>query len=326
MAALDDVGSRQAEGMRAGLVGQWAERDLEAATAWVLAQPESEGRAQMVQGLAGVIAENSPMEALDFADQFTGNERNAATNAAFQAWGNKDPRAALQAWTQRRPQGFQWLDAWLVMRWADRDAAAAFEWAATQPSSSNRPHLLNTTLSKLAETDPRGALARAQELRGREQERAIRAVLSEWAQSDHRAAANWVASNDALAVGARRSALASVLRVWGAKDARAALNWLLAQPESWHEAAASIIDALAAEYPDRAARLVELLPDPKVRTEARNSLAFAWANEEPQAALRWASEVEDDEERLALHSAIITRWAIHDREAAASGIRLLRSG
>ncbi len=325
MAAVDGLG-RQADGWRAGLVGQWAERDREAATAWVLAQPASAARAQMVEGLAGAIAQSSPMEALGFADQFTGNERNVATEAAFRTWGEKDPGAALEAWTQRRPQGFQWLDAWLVMRWADRDAAAAFEWAAAQPPSSSRPHLLNTTLRKLAETDPRGALARAEELRGSERERAIAAALSEWAQRDHRAAASWVAGNDALAVGARRSALASVLRVWGAKDARAALNWLLAQPESWHEAATSIIDALAVEYPDRAARLVELLPDPEVRAEARRSLAFAWANEEPEAALRWASEVEDVEERLALHSAIVRRWAFHDRQAAASGVRLLRPG
>ncbi len=73
--AVDDLASEQAMALRSSLTAEWVQKDREAALAWVLAQPASAERVQMVQGMAIGIAQNSPEEALDLPIS------SAATNA-----------------------------------------------------------------------------------------------------------------------------------------------------------------------------------------------------------------------------------------------------
>ncbi len=241
-------------------------------------------------------------------------------------WSQLDPPAALAAWTERDIPLNEWVDQHLVGNLAQHDPYAAFDWVLAQPTSSRRQYLLRSALSEMAKVAPRDALDRAQELRSNEREQSIDAVLSEWARSDHRAAARWIAGADTLSQAELRSALHSVLHVWGEADAPAALNWLLAQPQSWHEAASSVISALADDAPERAARLVERLSDPEVRSSARSTLVSHWADSDPRAAVRWVGAVADAEERRGLYADVFRAWAREDRDAAAQSIRLLRAG
>jgi hypothetical protein len=241
------------------------------------------------------------------------------------AWARHDPAAALAALTEAEIEAGRWIDLQLVSTLAQRDPEAAYDWVIARPASRNRQLLLSQTLTAMARTAPRDALARAQDLRGRERENAVASVLGQWAQSDHRAAARWIAGDDTLSDHERDSALRRVLRVWGGVDATAALNWLLAQPQAWHSAAASVIGALADGAPESAARVVERLADPDVRREGRGTLARSWSQQDPRAALRWVADVADTEERRELYAQVFHMWTQDDRDAAADSIRLLRS-
>lgn len=279
----------------------------------------------MLSGLTNTIAQELPVKALDLAYRFKGTDRQTATRSALQAWAAKDARAALAAVAEREIPMSAWLERTLVAQFARQDPARAFEWVIAQPASSRRSHLLRSAVVEMAKTRPRDALDRALGLRGREREQSLHAAIAEWARREERAAAGWVAGNDALSTAERLAALRPVLHVWGDRDAPAALAWLLAQPPQWHPAAVSIISAAAAGAPEHAARLVERLSDRSVRRQARGALARAWAVKEPRAAVRWVADVTDAAERRDLYSRVFSTWAHEDREAAADAIRLLRS-
>ncbi len=324
--ALDAVGPRHAPHWRSAALGRWARKDLQGATAWVLAQPASSERVNWVGDLAELMAQNSPQAALRFADRLGGRERQRAAYYAFSGWSEQDPRAAMEALAARGVPAFFSVAQQVVATWAERDASAAFDWLMAQPRARHRETLVVRVLEEMAWRAPEDALTRAQSLRGREREQGIAEVLGAWAKRDHRAAADWIGGNDRLTRDERLAALWRVLRVWADVDADAALDWLLAQPQGWHDAVTTVIDEVADDSPSRAAGIVERLPDPVDRSSARFALVRNWADQDPASALRWVADLADVAERRTLYSLVFEIWAYHDRESAAESISLLRPG
>lgn len=338
LAALDELADQAPAALRAELVSRWAGSDPGAATRYLLLRGESPQRRALVVDAVGAIAEDSALDALQFAAYFDGAEYAAAAAQALFIWGERDPQAALTTLAGLgEPALERQLGPHLARRWAQRDPDAAFDWAAAQPPSRQRSSLLAEPLEAIARNDPRRALALAEaQVRGADRGRVVERILAEWARADQRDAAHWAAFDAQSADAAdadgsqempRRRALTAVLRIWAAEDADGAMRWLLAQPLAIRRAAAAALVAdVARRSPQQAARLAERFRDRQARRQARIELVAAWAAVAPLEAVRWAMRVAGGQQRIELYEHAFAAWGEFDLQGAADHARRLRAG
>jgi hypothetical protein len=85
---------------------QWAEQDLQAASAWALAKPAGEQRDRLLQRIAIAESAANPAEAgrLISEQMSPGQFQNEAAISVIYQWAQKDAAAAL-AWAESFPAG-----------------------------------------------------------------------------------------------------------------------------------------------------------------------------------------------------------------------------
>ena len=304
------------------LIERWAERNSDEALAWVLAQPESRTRAEMLGALAGSIAQAAPHEALALAETLDGAARREVARAALQAWAQTDAQAAMNALEEFDDLGLANDAKYSILaQWSAADPRAAFEWALTQKSSMDNMHLAAIPLQQLAMNDPAEALRLAEELDGMQRQMAVASVVSTWADSDPHAAAAWLES----ASGDLSQAVSSVAFAFAQRSPSEAFEWVSTLPkESQQVALHSLVSATASHSPEQAVRLIGTIRDAEMRTEATMTLVMGWSQSAPRDAARWVARSADAEQRPTLYHQVFQSWGFHDRDAAEAELRQLR--
>ena len=146
-----------------------------------------------------------------------------------------------------------------------------------------RDAVITAVLHRIAQEDPRSALAQAAKLSGNSRELALRTIAEVWARINPEAALVGIASVES---GKTLELLQeSVLQAWAVNDPNGLLEMLAAVPEH-------------------------------LRGMAREQAMFAIARQSPEDALQFLSDLEDDDLRIKLAKEIATHWSEQDPHAA----------
>jgi hypothetical protein len=142
---------------------EWAASDPSAAMAWALKISDPGKRAEILQQLCSVIAEDDPAEALKMARTLKLSE------------------PVLES---------------IIEPWAQDDIAAALAWTFSQPPGDERDQLMRRVVSVLAQADPADAADLVFEKipPGVMRDAAVVTVVDQWGSQDFQAAASWVSS------------------------------------------------------------------------------------------------------------------------------------
>ncbi len=142
---------------------QWAKRDPNAAWDWALKQPDGDRRVEMLEELCFQIAENGdPARAVALADNLHLTGHGTLAN--------------------------------LEQQWAQRDLAAARDWAVAKPDGDEKNELLERVAYVWASADPGKAAQFVVDTMpsGNAQTEAAISVLHQWALRDFDGAKAWV--------------------------------------------------------------------------------------------------------------------------------------
>ncbi len=306
------------------LVERWAEQDADGALAWILAQPKSRARGEMLGAVARIVAQGAPQDALALAATLDGVDRRHMAQAALQAWAQTDAPAAMRALEEAADLGVpSEVRFSLLAQWSDTDPHAAFEWAVAQKSSMENTHLVVLPLQQIAARDPQEALRLAEKLSGMQRRGALASVVSTWADSDPRAAAAWLES----ATGDVSQAVSAVAFAFAQRAPAEAFDWVSTLPKrSQQIALQSLVSAAAMNAPDQAVGLVANIRDAELRAEATRTLVMGWGQNAPRDAAQWVARNADAQERPALYRQLFQSWGFHDRDGAEAELRRLRRG
>lgn len=303
------------------LVATWARNDVRAALDWSLAQPDGSQRDRLVASAAILLAEDSPLEAVEVALTVSAHQRRRINRAAFQEWGRGDPVGALRALNDiADPQFANGMRRGLVAAWAGTDPRAAFEWVRSQPGMVDHTWLLETPLAILAQTSPDDAMALANGLDDDAQRTIVPGVLEAWSESNPAGAASWINANGYH----DRDAITKVAMSYVRHDAVDAFDWVAGLPLGIRRATLpSLMVSVSQDAPATARLLLERIDDPTIRNNAAGPLVYYWAESDPEAAVRWIGDTENIGNPDYLYQNAFGRWSHLDRQEALAAARRL---
>ena len=160
---LDRTGSLPAEQrntLRQQVASQWAMSDPDAAVAWIHSLPADEQKpvrdqaAQMMLMMKPAAGAELMLEGVEEKD------RPQVYDRVVMQWANQDARAAGE-WLQKQPQGPELDNARMsyARSIAQRDPAAAMDWARSVQNEKQRPDSIGTVYQMWRGKDPAGAEA-----------------------------------------------------------------------------------------------------------------------------------------------------------------------
>ena len=248
-AALDDAQLR--DSVKGRVVSEWMRADQDAALDWVLALPPS-GHREAIATALNTLAGTDP-------------------EAALATLVDLDDRVLLQRLSSRM--------AW---NWASYEPQAATDWALAQASSQMPPELIHTVMYTITLSSPEDAISFASRLDDPLQRTAaFKSVFATWAQTDVRAAAQWIDASAQPPV----EATAEIIPAYAKLDPEEAFDWLMSQDVSQHRYVDQLIYAAATESPRRARPLVGRIPDGPAKESAARQLVTAWVRVDPHTAV-----------------------------------------
>ena len=249
--------------LRTAAVARWAGFDPAAATRFLTAQPPAgEGDAPELRATSREWARKDPAAALAWAQGLPSNDPRKApvTAGVLEGWTDFNPAQAggyvsQLAYNSSRAEAD---DAAAVVggRWAERDPAAAAQWAATLPERTARHALVE--------------------------------IAAAWAAVDAPSAARWAA---ALPAGpARRGIWQGIGDDYAGTDPAGAENWLSTLPGGGDRDAA--VAAYAAKVvpadPEKALTWAKTLSDSVFAAQQIQNLLAVWSRKDGLAARNWA--------------------------------------
>lgn len=328
VAALAKADDRHA--LNRVLMERWASADPDAARHWGLSQLNAKVRGPQLQGIAAGIAQNNPEEALSFALELDGTEREEAARVVFAHWAREDPVAAAEALTMLDDDAVLAVAGGNVVReWAEQDPYAAFEWltqdVGTRSYGNWHKQQISHALDRIAQSDPRSALELASRLSGEARRRGLTAAMNAWAKSDPSSAASWL--EDAVEADQQTyDRLADTVVGWLAiDDPQTAFRWVRSQPLSTQMSAMPFLVSFVSDRSlNEATRLIARIGDNDVRQAAAMQVAWKWGGTQPEEAVRWITREVPASERKPLLDNVFSAWTYNDRDAAVAAMRRLR--
>ena len=238
------------ENVERAVVSEWMRNDRDAALDWVLALPTSSHREAIATAL-NTLARTDYKAALDTLVEL--GDRVLVGRLSLR-----------MAWT-----------------WGSYDPQAAYDWAVTQASSQMLGELIHPVMSTIARSAPEDAISLASRLDDALQRAAaFRSVFATWAQSDVRAAAQWIVASQTPS-----DAAYQLIPAYAKLDPEEAFDWLMSLDASQHRHVDRLITETAKESPGRARQLLGRIPDGPAKDRAAKQLVTAWISVEPQAAV-----------------------------------------
>ena len=101
LSALAALASAPAEPLRRrlerNLLARWVEIDRQATLQWLLAQPPSATRTSLIAHVSALVAKNSPLDMLEFAETLDPKDKRGVASSVLRTWAQSDPPAAIAA-------------------------------------------------------------------------------------------------------------------------------------------------------------------------------------------------------------------------------------
>lgn len=252
-----------AEVLVKAIVGDWAQRNLPTAQAYVVAMASEEPyRTDAMLALTEELAKASPREAYDLISTHTADPLRAEWQfALFPLLAKVDPVGAAEAYLnfptdERQKQAM----AALVDAWRPVDQTALLDWLKALPEDKKEMQELGYTIT-----------------------------LVKWAEEDPQQAGEFIHT---LPAGPLQTNMAGmVARPWGAKNGRQALVWVdkFSDPALKIPTAIAIFSSWAEVDPVGAAQYAGMLTDGPLRDAAFGVIAPFLAEKDIQDAADWVS-------------------------------------
>ncbi len=307
-AAAAYVGAMKSTPMRdramEGLASTWACNDFDGAWQWAnsLKTPRDRNGAlpEVLASLAGV----DPNRAAGLAMKLpNGQLRNNALAEVSQRWVYADKDTML-AWMDKLPiqdratvvDGAAWYLSYT-------DPGRAMEIYEKLPPGEQRGRMISYLMDNLAGKDPELAIKQLERIpQGKSRADAMQNMIGTWAASDPKKAAAWLEKQTGPGFVA---AAGTLTRAWAQEDPEAALSWALKHQSGADEDysfASTALTSLAANDPKAAAEKLNEITDPKLRQNLVESLAASWTDSGARDAEKWARTLSAADQRLALRS------------------------
>lgn len=259
-------------------------------------------------------------EAMNIADS---QQRVQALAQIAVQWSLTDPQAALQASEAMPADGMrQAIQQQIVMRWAQSEPRAVFEWVRNAPQTRQTTNMMQAAVQVLAQTDFAEAQLLVDSLEPAQGDQARLGLLTQWAQQDIEGLKSWLASQTNQRV--RQQAIQQVTVQLVNEDPQAARNWLADLPESESAMGTTIAVAMLANMDiNRAAEFVDSIDQTQARNVAAQSLIQQWSRFSPDDAAEWI-ENQGGDRRPELYRSLTQSWGNNaPDEALAFAERLL---
>jgi RNA polymerase sigma factor (sigma-70 family) len=281
-----EIGAPKGRELREKSLLAWAARDLDAAYAWSLTQPDRGSQNGLAAALLSELAGSDPAGAFDRAVAGGRELREAVLGNVLTIWATTAPRAALAALESAEGiENASRLARDIHLVWAEREPGAATRshLSTTPPGDGrNELHMWLLQESIAARVDPAAV---------------SRATLEWWAERP--GTAEPVSLQDFPAWGVAYS-----IQAWARKDPATAVAFVAGLPEG--PLRELVLERIAGTSrpspgaapplpyePDTGLALIGLIADEEARGRWTASFVEGWAQVDPEAALAWAREQPD---------------------------------
>lgn len=260
-----------------------------------------------------------PGEALSYAASIAApEERQDATRHVFSSWGEVDPGAALQfAKENSEGSGRSEIDAIFRGVSKSNDIAGAMQFMENL-NEEDTPYgsRIYESIRRLYERGDKEVIAWAEKLpAGEVRERAMTAVIDQWARHDPTAAKEWLEKNGSGSK-AMPSAQIELGESWARVDPTEAYAWASTLPED-SKTTAAVMDRvfyrwMQYDFENAAKHLVDVEPSPQLdRTFERYIDRVRTVN--PADTMPWAESITDPERRRKAIYRVANDWKRSDK-------------
>ena len=208
------------------VLGEWAQREPEAAISQLLSLPEGL-RDQAARNVVEIVARNDPDQARLIAERLPpGRGRDQALSLVAVNWAGRDPGAAAD-FARNLSEGAA-ADAWpnIARTWMQRgEPSVTAQWVAQLPEGPARSGAARNVIDQWAKSDPAAAAQWLERLpAGPTRDVAAATFATEVRGTDPASAMEWAATVSNL--NQREAAVRQVHDTWRKKDPAAAKAWL----------------------------------------------------------------------------------------------------
>jgi len=316
---------------------KWFEQDKEKATQWVAAKLQGWVLAKTAGAVARKWSQSDPVKAAEWVWQVPplwqdflsslgcewatdmpdkiaplvlkwreGARRQVILRGVCNAWGQKDPVAAL-AWTDSLPPGDtrKYARKGLVVGWTCKDDAGCLAWINQLTDASEKKEAQHYRMHGLARIRPLEALKEMESLATDPSDPPTYCVGKEWVLANPQAAADWAKS---LPKGsAKERALEAVLRQWVYSDAVKIADWSAKLPEqqSRDTALGAVMEKWVEQSPQQALSWAEGQKDTAVKLEGLKGLLRVWVRVDPVESKNWFTQMPAGKEKEVLQEEVM---------------------
>jgi thiol-disulfide isomerase/thioredoxin len=316
---------------------KWFEQDKEKATQWVAAKLQGWVLAKTAGAVARKWSQSDPVKAAEWVWQVPplwqdflsslgcewatdmpdkiaplvlkwreGARRQVILRGVCNAWGQKDPVAAL-AWTDSLPPGDtrKYARKGLVVGWTCKDDAGCLAWINQLTDASEKKEAQHYRMHGLARIRPLEALKEMESLATDPSDPPTYCVGKEWVLANPQAAADWAKS---LPKGsAKERALEAVLRQWVYSDAVKIADWSAKLPEqqSRDTALGAVMEKWVEQSPQQALSWAERQKDAAVKLEGLRGLLRVWVRVDPVESKNWFTQMPAGKDKEVLQEEVM---------------------
>jgi len=316
---------------------KWFEQDKEKATQWVAAKLQGWVLAKTAGAVARKWSQSDPIKAAEWVWQVPplwqdflsslgcewatdmpdkiaplvlkwreGARRQVILRGVCNAWGQKDPVAAL-AWTDSLPPGDtrKYARKGLVVGWTCKDDAGCLAWINQLTDASEKKEAQHYRMHGLARIRPLEALKEMESLATDPSDPPTYCVGKEWVLANPQAAADWAKS---LPKGsAKERALEAVLRQWVYSDAVKIADWSAKLPEqqSRDTALGAVMEKWVEQSPQQALSWAERQKDAAVKLEGLRGLLRVWVRVDPVESKNWFTQMPAGKDKEVLQEEVM---------------------
>lgn len=318
--AMQEVDPQERSTMLRDAGAEAARRDPATALQVMQTISSEQDKLDYLRGIYSVWSDTDPIAALDYArtSLHAGTMRSESIGIAVNKWAARDARAAwmwadenlsgplkdqaltdvMIGWTRRTPAAAaQWLSstgylsqpliAATATTWAEQNALAAANWAASLTNADARRTAEVSVASQWSLQHPQEAAEHYAEAVSQPDGAALAAAIADiWGTTDPAATADWIRT---LPAGpGRDEAAATLATVWAASDIEAATAWSgsLADASVRRQAITHIGTMWGAMEPDKALAWLGTQPQ-ELATEGYAGAYNSWAATDPIGLRQW---------------------------------------
>jgi hypothetical protein len=320
---IDDMGV-QFELQRIAL-NAWAAVDPEALVDYLAKLEPERQQSLLARGGVQLLASVDPARVFELANRLPPESSTMLRIGAFMRFASEDPLAAL-AYADTMPAGpqRQQLYQQAAQAYGRKDPDAALAWARNLRPPI--PGLLATVFMGIGQRDPSRAIDLAMTIESpNERMQAVQRIMmfgaAGRASGETRAVADKILTLPDNA--SRRSMLQMLTQRWAAQSPKEAAEWLLAHREQVDvEVFAQIGSRFGQQDPGAAASYLDRVPV-AVRMDWMSAIAVGYARTDPQSALSWIAQFRGEPAYDWAAAAVAQTLVGHDPQGAAALARTI---